>query len=74
MKLLVEICLILDEGGIYKGRLNRRERIHEVNETRDTKVDLPVDYREVETVEEEEEALHGNTAVCNLLLFVWDRN
>jgi len=65
--------LILDEGGIYKGRLNRRERVHEVNETRDTKVDLPVDYREVETVEEEE-TLNGNTAVCNLFLFVWDRN
>jgi hypothetical protein len=41
----------LDDGGIYKGRLNHRERAREIDETRDTKVDLPVDYREVETVE-----------------------
>ncbi len=42
---------ILDDGGIYKGRSNYRERVREVDETRDTKVDLPVDYREVETVD-----------------------
>ena len=41
----------LDDGGIYKGRSNQRERAREVEETRHTKVDLPVDYREVETVE-----------------------
>jgi hypothetical protein len=41
----------LDDGGIYKGRLNHRERAREIDETQDTKVDLPVDYREIETVE-----------------------
>ena len=42
---------LLDDGGIYKGRLNYRERVREIDETRDTKVDLPVDFRDVETVE-----------------------
>lgn len=31
--------------------MNHRERAREIDETRDTKVELPVDYREVETVE-----------------------
>lgn len=43
--------MLLDDGGIYKGRLNHREHVREVDETRDTKVELPVNYREVETVE-----------------------
>ena len=43
--------ILVDDGGIYKGRLNHRERVREIDDTRDTKVDLPVDYREVETVE-----------------------
>ena len=43
--------MLIDDGGIYKGRLNNRERAREVDETRDTKVELPVDFREVETVE-----------------------
>ncbi len=43
--------LILDDGGIYKGRSSQRQRAREIDETGDTKVDLPVDYREVETVE-----------------------
>ena len=54
-----------DDGGIYKGRTNYRERAHEINETRDTKIDLPVDYHEAETVEEEN--LYGNTGVCQLI-------
>ncbi|CAF4014795.1 unnamed protein product [Rotaria sp. Silwood2] len=54
-----ETDLDRDDGGIYKGRLNHREHVREIDETRDTKVDLPVDYREVETVEEE--SLYGNT-------------
>jgi hypothetical protein len=54
-----------DDGGIYKGRLNNREHAREIDDTRDTKVDLPVDYREVETVDEEN--LYGNTGVCNLI-------
>ncbi|CAF3450800.1 unnamed protein product [Rotaria sp. Silwood1] len=54
-----ETDLDRDDGGIYKGRLNHREHVREIDETRDTKVDLPVDYREVETVEEEN--LYGNT-------------
>ncbi|CAF3564224.1 unnamed protein product [Rotaria socialis] len=53
-----ETDLDRDDGGIYKGRLNHRERVHEVDETRDTKIDFPVDYREAETVEEE--SLYGN--------------
>lgn len=55
------IFLNLDDGGIYKGRLNHRERVREIDETRDTKVDLPVDYREVETVEDE--TLYGKNGV-----------
>lgn len=42
---------LLDDGGIYKGRFQHRERVREIEDTRDTKVDLPVDYRELETVE-----------------------
>ncbi|CAF0827994.1 unnamed protein product [Rotaria sordida] len=53
-----ETDLDRDDGGIYKGRLNHREHVREIDETRDTKVDLPVDRREVETVEEEN--LYGN--------------
>jgi hypothetical protein len=53
-----EIDLDRDDGGIYKGRTNHRERVREVNETRDTKVDLPIDYREVQTIDEEN--LYGN--------------
>ncbi|CAF0756043.1 unnamed protein product [Rotaria sordida] len=53
-----ETDLDRDDGGIYKGRLTNRERAREVDETRDTKVDLPVDYRQAETVEEE--SLYGN--------------
>ncbi len=41
----------VDDGGIYKSRVNHRERAREIEETRDTKVELPVGYREVETVE-----------------------
>ncbi|CAF4566672.1 unnamed protein product, partial [Rotaria magnacalcarata] len=48
-----ETDLDRDDGGIYKGRLSHRERVREVDETRDTKIDFPVDYREAETVEEE---------------------
>lgn len=43
--------MFLDDGGVYKGRLNQRERVREIEDTRDTKVELPVDFREVETVE-----------------------
>ncbi|CAF3337637.1 unnamed protein product [Rotaria socialis] len=53
-----ETDLDRDDGGIYKGRLNHREHVREIDETHDTKVDLPVDYREVETVEDEN--LFGN--------------
>ncbi|CAF5187031.1 unnamed protein product, partial [Rotaria sp. Silwood1] len=52
------------DGGIYKGRLTHRERAREVDETRNTKVDIPVDHREAETVEEE--TLYGNNRVCNI--------
>ncbi|CAF0892467.1 unnamed protein product [Adineta ricciae] len=54
-----ETDLDRDDGGIYKGRLNHRERVREIDDTRDTKVDLPVDYREIETVEDEN--YYGNT-------------
>ncbi|UJR30426.1 hypothetical protein I4U23_017960 [Adineta vaga] len=54
-----EIDLDRDDGGIYKGRSNHRERVRQIDDTRDTKIDLPVDYREIETVEDE--SLHGNT-------------
>jgi hypothetical protein len=54
--------LFLDDGGIYKGRMNHRERVREVDETHDTKTDLPVDYRQVQTIDEEN--LYGNTGVC----------
>ncbi|CAF1318998.1 unnamed protein product [Adineta steineri] len=53
-----ETDLDRDDGGIYKGRLNHRDRAREIDETRDTKVDLPVDHREVETIEEEN--VYGN--------------
>ncbi len=56
--------MFVDDGGIYKGRTNHRERVREVNETRDTKVDLPIDYREVQTIDEEN--LYGNAEVCYL--------
>ena len=59
--MLLNLCF-LDDGGIYKGRLNHRDRAREIDETRDTKVDLPIDYRDAETVEEEN--LYGNTGVC----------
>ncbi len=57
-----EKSLFLDDGGIYKGRMNHRERVREVDETHDTKTDLPVDYRQVQTIDEEN--LYGNTGVC----------
>jgi hypothetical protein len=41
--------------------LNHRERAHEIDETRDTKVELPIHHREVETVDEEN--LYGNAGV-----------
>ena len=41
----------LDDGGVYKGRSNHREHAREIDDTRDTKVDLPADYREPETVD-----------------------
>jgi len=50
--------VIEDDGGIYKNRNNHRDRAHEIEETRDTKIDLPIDYRQVETVDEEN--LYGN--------------
>ncbi|UJR16130.1 hypothetical protein I4U23_003041 [Adineta vaga] len=53
-----ETDLDRDDGGIYKNRLNHRERIREIDETRDTKVDLPVEHRQVETVEDEN--FYGN--------------
>lgn len=31
--------------------MNNRERVREIEDTRDTKVDLPVDYRNAETVD-----------------------
>ncbi|CAF4180476.1 unnamed protein product, partial [Rotaria magnacalcarata] len=37
-----ETDLDRDDGGIYKGRLSHRERVREVDETRDTKIDFPV--------------------------------
>ncbi len=56
---------VSDDGGIYKGRMNHRERALEVNETRDTKIDLPIDYRQIQTVDEEN--LYGNAGVCKLI-------
>ena len=41
----------LDDGGIYKGRVNHRDRAREVDDTRETKVEIPVDFRDVETVD-----------------------
>ena len=60
------VCDILlntfeDDGGIYKGRLNHHERVREIDETHDTKVDLPVEHRQIETVEDEN--FHGNAGV-----------
>ena len=54
-----------DAGGIYKGRLHHRERAREIEDTHDTKVDLPVDHRKVETIEEEN--LYGRINVSALL-------
>ena len=45
--------------------MNHRERALEVDETRDTKTDLPIDYRQIQTVDEED--LYGNTGVCRLI-------
>ncbi len=45
--------------------MNHREHAREIDETHDTKVDLPIDYREVQTVEEEN--LYGNAGVCYFL-------
>ena len=56
---------ISDDGGIYKSRINHREHAREIDETRDTKTDIPVDYREVQTVDEED--LYGNAGVCKLI-------
>ncbi|CAF1017943.1 unnamed protein product [Adineta ricciae] len=53
-----ETDLDRDDGGIYKGRLNHHERVREIDETHDTKVDLPVEHRQIETVEDEN--FHGN--------------
>lgn len=33
--------------------MNHRERIREIDDTHDTKVDMPIDYREAETIDEE---------------------
>ncbi|CAF4450180.1 unnamed protein product, partial [Didymodactylos carnosus] len=51
-----EIDLDKDDGGLYKskGVVNHRERIREIEDTKDTKVDLPVDMKEVETVDDEQ--------------------
>ena len=40
--------------------MNHRERPREIDDTRDTKVDLPVDYGEAETIDEEN--LYGGRA------------
>lgn len=53
-----------DDGGIYKNRTNHRDRAREIDDTHDTKIDLPVGYREVETVDEED--LYRNAGVCYL--------
>ena len=42
----------------------QRERPPEINDTRHTKVDLPVDYREAETVDDEH--IYGNVGVSSL--------
>ena len=55
-----ETDLDRDDGGIYKGRMNHRERPREIDETHDTKVDLPVDYRDAQPVDEEH--LYGGHA------------
>jgi hypothetical protein len=45
--------------------MNHRQHAREIDETHDTKVDLPVDYRDAEPVDEEN--LYENAGVCNLL-------
>lgn len=43
-----------DEGGIYKGRTNHRDRVREIDDNRDTKVEVPVEHRRIETIEDED--------------------
>jgi hypothetical protein len=51
----------LDDGGIYKSRANHLERPAEIHENEHTKVDLPIGYRSINTVDEEN--LHNNSEV-----------
>ena len=53
----------LDDGGIYKNRSNFRERPREIDENYETKVDLPVNHREAEIVDEEN--FYGNVGVSS---------
>ena len=50
-----------DDGGIYKRRTNHRDYAEEIDDNRETKVDLPIDYRQVETVDDEH--LYGDLGV-----------
>lgn len=58
-----ETDLDRDDGGIYKGRMNQRERPREIDDTRDTKIDLPIGYQDVQTVDEEN-FYGGHAGVC----------
>ncbi|CAF0808970.1 unnamed protein product [Didymodactylos carnosus] len=50
-----EIDLDRDDGGVFKSKgVNYRDRVREVEDTKDTKVDLPVGFREIETVDDEQ--------------------
>lgn len=60
---------ITDEGGIYKGRLNYRERVREIEDTRDTKVEIPVNFRELETVEVKQSFAKEFLHTCRHFLF-----
>ena len=57
-------CVCSDDGGIYKRRVNHRDYAEEIDDNRETKVDLPVDYREVETVDDEN--LYSNIGVSSI--------
>lgn len=56
-------CVCSDDGGIYKRRTNHRDYAEEIDDNRETKVELPIDYREVETVDDEN--LYSNTGVSS---------
>lgn len=50
---MILLCFSLDEGGVFRAKKqNNAQGAHQVNDSRETRTEKPIDQREAEVVDE----------------------